>query len=64
MIGGWLNGYLGKKFTVIVDGAETLDYSRFWYTLAVIGLVTTIIFLVGFRDETGGGADAAGDATD
>ena len=28
------------------------DYSSFWYTLSVIGLVTTVFFFTQFRDET------------
>ena len=30
----------------------TLDYSKLWYTLSVIGLLTAVGFGIFFRDET------------
>ena len=41
--------YLSRIFR-LDDG--TLDYSGLWYSLAVIALVTTVLFGVFFRDET------------
>lgn len=41
--------YLSKIFS---DEAGVLDYSSLWYTLAAIALVTTIFFVLFFRDET------------
>jgi nucleoside transporter len=48
VLGGWLSGYLGERFT----GPEGLDFSPLWLTLSVIGLVTAIGFITFFRDET------------
>jgi len=49
IVGGWLNGRLAATFTP--DGG-TLNYAGYWYTVAAIGLVATIILAVMFRDQT------------
>lgn len=48
IIGGWLNGFLEEISTV--EG--TLDYSRFWYSCAAVGLVSALTLALLFRDET------------
>jgi len=47
--GGAFMGWLEKVCTP--DGGE-LNYSAFWYVLSAIGLVTTVVIAVFFRDET------------
>jgi MFS family permease len=54
ILGGWLNGRLAHWFAV--PGAEPgaaagIDYMRFWYVLAAIGLVATVVLAVLFRSE-------------
>ncbi len=49
ILGGWLSGWLQKACTSDVG---VFNYSPFWYTCAVIGLVTAIVFGVFFRDQT------------
>ena len=49
VLGGLLSGWLGKMFT---QANGELDYSSFWYTIAGIGLVTALLFVTFFRDET------------
>jgi predicted MFS family arabinose efflux permease len=48
-IGGWLNGLLAWLFTP--EGGK-LNYMGFWYSVAAIGLVATIVIATLFRDET------------
>ncbi len=47
VIGGWLSGFLQKKFTVL----EVFNYAPFWYTLSVIGFGTAIFFVFMFREQ-------------
>jgi len=49
VIGGWLNGTLAEAFTPA--GGE-LNYMAFWYVLAAIGMVATLVLAALFRDET------------
>ena len=49
VIGGWLSGYLQDKYTTI-----SFDYSQFWYTLSIIGLITVIFFFSFFREQLSG----------
>ncbi len=49
VLGGLLSGWLGKTFTL---ASGELDYSSFWYAIAGIGLVTALLFVTFFRDET------------
>ena len=49
VIGGWLNGLLAQHLTP--PGGE-IDYMTFWYIIAAIGLVATIVLAAFFRDET------------
>ena len=49
VIGGWLSGYLQKIYTL--DGV--FNYSDFWYTLSIIGLLTTIFFFFSFQTQLG-----------
>ena len=49
VLGGLLSGWLGEAFTPA--GGE-LNYSSFWYAIAAIGLVTALLFVTFFRDET------------
>jgi len=44
VVGGWLSGYLQNIYTL--DGV--FNYSSFWYTLAGIGLVVTVLFYSSF----------------
>ena len=48
ILAGWLSGKLQEINTI--DGI--FDYSSFWYTLSVIGLITTVFLFTQFRDET------------
>lgn len=56
VIGGWLNGVLAEAFTPA--GGE-LNYTAFWYVLAAIGLVATLVLAALFRDETKDAAQIA-----
>lgn len=49
VLGGMLSGWLGNLYMPAGGG---LDYSSFWYTVAAIGLVATLFFVMFFRDET------------
>ena len=49
VIGGWLSGYLQNIYTL--DGV--FNYSDFWYSLSLIGLLTTIFFYFSFRTQLG-----------
>ena len=46
VVGGWLSGYLQNMFTL--NGV--FNYSNFWYTLAGIGLVVTLLFNYSFNN--------------
>jgi len=48
VLGGALNGFLAGAFTV----GGKLNYTSFWYTVAVIGGLAAIVLGVFFRDET------------
>ena len=59
---GFLNGFLANLFT---PEGGALDYSKFWYSMAFIGLIATVMFGVFFRDETAGqGANPSAKAAD
>ena len=45
VVGGWLSGYFQNIYTL--DGV--FNYSSFWYTLAGIGLVVTLLFYSSFN---------------
>lgn len=49
VLGGQLSGWLGTVYTP--EGGQ-LDYSSFWYAVAAMGLVTSVLFALLFRDET------------
>jgi len=49
VIGGWLSGYLQNIYTL--DGI--FNYSDFWYSLSLIGLLTTIFFYFSFQTQLG-----------
>ncbi len=55
VLGGTLLGYLSRIFG---DGGGITNYSGFWYSLSGIALVTTVLFLILFKDETGSGTEA------
>ena len=47
VIGGWLSGFLQSANTA--NGI--FKFSSFWYTLSLIGLVTTALFFMFFKEE-------------
>lgn len=49
VIGGWLNGVLAEAFT---PAGGKLNYTAFWYVVAAVGLVATLVLAALFRDET------------
>ncbi len=49
VIGGWLSGYLQNIYTL--DGV--FNYSDFWYSLSLIGLITTLFFYFSFQTQLG-----------
>ena len=49
MLTGLINGQMAK-YCAFPDGG--LDYTRFWYALAAVGLLATILVGVFFRDQT------------
>ena len=49
VIGGWLSGYLQNIYTL--DGV--FNYSDFWYSLSLIGLLTTLFFYFSFQTQLG-----------
>jgi MFS family permease len=56
VIGGWLSGYLQNEYTFVnrFPGPDQIifDYSIFWYTLSLIGLVTATFFYFSFKEQT------------
>lgn len=60
IIGGWLNGFLAGLCT---PEGGAMDYTKFWYTVAAIGLGATLVLGVFFRDETKPPAPAGAPAT-
>ena len=56
VIGGWLSGYLQNEYTFVnrFPGPNQIifDYSIFWYTLSLIGLVTATFFYFSFKEQT------------
>ncbi|MBF88756.1 MAG: hypothetical protein CMG75_08790 [Candidatus Marinimicrobia bacterium] len=48
ILAGWLSGKLQEINTI--NGI--FDYSSFWYTLSIIGLLTSVFFFTQFKDET------------
>lgn len=48
VLGGWLSGYLGERFT----GPDGLDFAPLWRTLSLLGLATALLFVTLFRDQT------------
>jgi len=49
ILGGVLSGKLASLCT---PPGGTLNFSPYWYTLAVIGLAATLFFVAFFRDES------------
>ena len=47
VIGGWLSGFLQSANTA--NGI--FKFSSFWYTLSLIGFVTTVLFFMFFKEE-------------
>lgn len=47
VIGGWLSGFLQSTYTVDME----FNFSKFWYTLSVIGLLTTALFYFSFHED-------------
>ena len=47
VIGGWLSGFLQSVNTV----NSVFNFSSFWYTLSLIGLVTAVLFFMFFKEE-------------
>lgn len=56
VIGGLLSGYLQNIYTVTYrfpgPDSTVFDYSNFWYTLSMIGLIAASIFYFSFREQT------------
>ena len=49
ILGGWLNGELAGLSR---SPEGELDYSTFWYTVAIIGLGVAVLMAIFFRDES------------
>ena len=47
VLGGWLSGFLQSTFST----NNVLDFSQFWYSVSIVGLVATIIFFTLFNDH-------------
>ena len=47
VIGGWLSGFLQSANTV----NNVFNFSTFWYTLSLIGFITTVLFFMFFKEE-------------
>jgi MFS family permease len=45
-LGGWLSGYLQNMYTM----DNIFSFSKFWYTMSAIGLVTMIFFFMLFQE--------------
>ena len=56
ILGGLLSGYLQNIFTEVYHfpGPDLVmfDYSSFWYTLSVIGLIASTVFYFSFKEQT------------
>ena len=44
---GWLSGFLQSANTV----NNVFNFSTFWYTLSLIGFITTVLFFMFFKEE-------------
>ena len=51
VIGGWLSGYLQNMYTM----DNIFSFSKFWYTMSAIGLVTMIFFFMLFQEQLSDG---------
>ena len=55
ILGGLLSGYLQNIFTEVYrfPGPDLVmfDYSNFWYTLSVIGLIASTVFYFSFKEQ-------------
>lgn len=49
LLAGWINGFLANKFTPA--GGE-LNYAPFWFTMSAFGIVSAILLVLFFRDES------------
>tara|TARA_B110000438_G_scaffold8736_1_gene8650 strand:+ start:998 stop:2266 length:1269 start_codon:yes stop_codon:yes gene_type:complete len=52
VIGGWLSGYLQNMYTV----NNIFNFSNFWYTISVIGLVAMLFFYMLFQEQINSGS--------
>ena len=56
ILGGLLSGYLQNIYTEVYrfPGPDLVifDYSNFWYTLSVIGLIASTVFYFSFKEQT------------
>ena len=60
VLGSMLQDYvLAPMFS---EGAGITNYSGYWYVLSGIALVTTVVFLLLFKDETTGGRNGESEA--
>ena len=47
VLGGWLSGFLQSTFST----NNVLNFSQFWYSVSIVGLVATIFFFTSFNDN-------------
>jgi nucleoside transporter len=52
ILAGLLVSSIAPAMQVETETGTALDYTRFWYTMAAIGLVAMILFAATFRDQT------------
>ena len=47
VLGGWLSGFLQSTCST----NNVLNFSQFWYSVSIVGLVASIIFFTLFNDH-------------
>ena len=47
VLGGWLSGFLQEAFS----NNNNLNFSSFWYSISLIGLIATLFFITLFKEQ-------------
>ena len=47
VLGGWLSGFLQKTFSI----NNILNFSSFWYSISLVGLIATLFFITLFKEQ-------------
>jgi MFS family permease len=47
VLGGWLSGFLQETFS----NNNSLNFSSFWYSISLVGLIATLFFITLFKEQ-------------